>query len=145
MANIKKQIQTYCTYLNTWNASYEAYAKSQDLSYTGLSVLSRVLEKDGCTQKQLSQDCFLPKQTVNVIITSFLKKGWIVLKEIPTDRRNKTIHFTEEGFQKATQIVSNIRKSEQEAMSLLDDTQREQLLALTKIYVEGCENSLKKK
>ena len=68
--NIQAQIKQYDSYLQQWCAGYEDYAKSVGLSYTSLSVLEAIYAQPDCTQKQLCQTCFLPKQTVN----SALKK-----------------------------------------------------------------------
>ena len=74
--NIQAQIKQYDSYLQQWCAGYEDYAKSVGLSYTSLSVLEAIHALPDCTQKQLCQLCFLPKQTVNAVVTSFYKKGW---------------------------------------------------------------------
>lgn len=141
---IREKISQYCNLLHQWNDSYETYAKSVGLSYTSLSVLEALYEKKGCTQKELAENCLLPKQTVNAVITSFLKKEWVKLEELPEDRRIKIVHFTEDGKQTAKEFVSRIRESEQEAMEKLSKEQRESLLALTKTYIESCMTAMKK-
>ena len=142
--DIREKNRQYCNLLHQWNDSYETYAKSAGLSYTSLSVLEALYEKKGCTQKELAENCLLPKQTVNAVITSFLKKGWVKLEELPEDRRIKIVHFTGEGKRTAKDLVSRIRESEQEAMEKLSKEQRESLLALTKTYIESCMTAMKK-
>ncbi len=137
------QINQYSSYLHEWNASYEEYAKSVGLSFTSLTILCAIYRTEQCTQKQLCEQCFLPKQTVNAAVTVFYKKGWIRLEELPEDRRNKTIHFTEAGRQEAERILSKVRQSEQQAMSKLTDAEREILLSATKRYVTGCKEAMK--
>lgn len=137
------QINQYSSYLHEWNASYEEYAKSVGLSFTSLTILCAIYRTEQCTQKQLCEQCFLPKQTVNAAVTAFYKKGWIRLEELPEDRRNKTIHFTETGQQEAQRILSKVRQSEQQAMSKLTDAEREILLSATKRYVTGCKEAMK--
>ena len=141
--NIGGQIAQYCALLHEWNAAYEEYAKSAGFSFTSLSILSAIYEKPNRTQKEIAEDCFLPKQTVNAVITSFYKKGWIKLEELPEDRRNKTVNFTAEGMEKAEEIVSRIRSCEQQAMEKLTAEQREQLLDLTKTYIRSCVSAMK--
>ena len=140
---IRGQIARYCELLHTWNASYEEYAKSVGFSYTSLSVLEAIYEHPDCTQKQLAEICFLPKQTVNAVITSFLKKGWVKLEELPEDRRNKTIHLTEAGEAKAAETITKIHESEHRAMSSLTEEQRRALLELTKAYITRCQQAMK--
>ncbi len=141
--DIREQICEYCSYLQTWNASYEEYAKSVGLSFTSLSILSVIYRTEKCTQKLLSEQCFLPKQTVNAVITSFYKKGWVQLRELPEDRRNKTVHLTETGAVEAERILQKVRQSEQQAMSQLTEEERAVLLSATRRYVTGCKNAMK--
>ena len=116
--SVQNYTNQYCSYIHEWDAVYEEYAKSVGLSYTGLIVLYEIYEIENCTQKKLGEYCFIPKQTVNAVVTSFYKKGWITLEEMPQDRRNKTIHLTEK-----------------KAMEQLSESERETLMSLTKKYV----------
>lgn len=144
---MKKEIQTqiseYCGYLHEWNASYEEYSKSVGLSYTGLTILGELYGHENYTQKELVERCFLPKQTVNAIITSFWKNGWVRLEELPEDRRNKTVNLTEEGRAKAAEILSRVRGSERKAMEQLTEEQREMLVTLTRAYITKCIEAMK--
>lgn len=141
--NHTELIKRYCSYLQEWNASYEEYARSVGLSFTGLSILSALYKTENCTQKILCEQCFLPKQTVNAAVTAFYKKGWVRLEEMPEDRRNKTIRFTEEGKTEAERIVSKIRRCEQYAMEDLTEEERRVLLCATQKYVAGCKKAMK--
>lgn len=140
---IRGQIAQYCELLHAWNASYAEYAKSVGFSYTSLSLLEAIYEEPNCTQKQLAEICSLPKQTVNAVITSFLKKGWVTLEELPEDRRNKTVNLTEAGEAKAVEIVTKIHESEHASMSSLTEDQRKELLTLTKAYITRCQQETK--
>lgn len=140
---IRGQIAQYCELLHAWNASYAEYAKSVGFSYTSLSLLEAIYEEPNCTQKQLAEICFLPKQTVNAVITSFLKKGWVTLEELPEDRRNKTIRLTEAGEAKAAETITKIHESEHRAMSSLTEEQRRALLELTRTYITRCQQAMK--
>ena len=141
--NHNELIKRYCSCLQEWNASYEEYARSVGLSYTALSILSALYKTENCTQKLLCEQCFLPKQTVNATVTAFYKKGWVRLEEMPEDRRNKTIHFTEEGKAEAERIVSKIRQCEQYSMDNLTEEERRVLLCATQKYVAGCKKAMK--
>lgn len=142
-AGIRAQIAQYCNLLHEWNASYEEYAKSTGLSYTSLSVLSAMYSNPGRTQKELAESCFLPKQTVNAVVTSFLKNGWVRLEEMPEDRRNKTVNFTETGMEHAAKIIEKVRECEDKAMEGLTEEQRDALLDLTKMYIRSCSSAMK--
>ena len=138
-----KPIRAYCACLHEWNASYEDYAKSVGLNFTSLSILSALYDTENCTQKMLCEQCFLPKQTVNAAVTTFYKKGWIQMQELPEDRRNKTIHFTEEGQCEAERILQKVHESEQAAMGGLSKEEQDILLSLTRRYITACKNTMK--
>lgn len=139
---INDQITMYCNLLHEWSVAYEAYTKSMGLSNTALDVLTTIYENPNCTQKDIAESCFLPKQTVNAVVTSFLKDGWVKLEELPSDRRNKTVNLTDEGLAKAKEIMTKVHSCEMTAMSQLSETERETLLTLTKTYIHKCSQAM---
>ena len=141
--DIHEQIRLYCACLQEWDASYADYAKSVGLSYTSLMILTAICETPQCTQKYLCEVCFLPKQTVNAVISAFYKKGWLRLEELPEDRRNKTIHLTPLGRDEAGPILERVRLCEQQAMEHLTEQERDVLLSATRRYVSECKNAMK--
>lgn len=144
MDNIAEYIQEYCSCLHEWDAAFEDYAKSVGLSYTSLCILDAIYETDGCTQKQLCSLCFLPKQTANAAVTGFYDKGWLRMRELPEDRRNKALHLTELGRSEAGHILSRLRDCDRIAMGSLTESEQEQLLSLTRRYMLACISAMKK-
>lgn len=132
----------YCNLLNEWYVAYAAYAKSMGLSNTALDILTTIYENPNCTQKDIAESCFLPKQTVNAVVTSFLKDGWVQLEELPSDRRNKTVNLTAEGLAKAREIMDKVHSCEITAMSQLTEDERDTLLKLTKTYIHKCSQAM---
>lgn len=139
---INDQIAMYCNLLNEWYVAYAAYAKSMGLSNTALDILTTIYENPNCTQKDIAESCFLPKQTVNAVVTSFLKDGWVQLEELPSDRRNKTVNLTAEGLAKAREIMDKVHSCEITAMSQLTEDERDTLLKLTKTYIHKCNQAM---
>lgn len=139
---INDQIAMYCNLLNEWYMAYAAYAKSMGLSNTALDILTTIYENPNCTQKDIAESCFLPKQTVNAVVTSFLKDGWVQLEELPSDRRNKTVNLTAEGLAKAREIMDKVHSCEITAMSQLTEDERDTLLKLTKTYIHKCSQAM---
>lgn len=134
---IVKQVSQFCEEYHVINMVYEDYARTLDISYTSLQILTMIMFTKECTQKVICEKTFLPKQTVNAVVTGFYKKGIIELREMPSDRRNKTIHLTEEGTKYAGQIIPQIRKAEYAAFEKLTSEQRENLLEAIRIYGIG--------
>lgn len=132
--DIENQVQQFCDAWQELNMIYEDYARSIDVPYTNLYILNMLARVDGCTQKTICEKTFLPRQTVNTIITSFYKNGWITLQEIPEDRRVKAIHLTAEGSAYAERVIPQIRRAELTAMEALTPQQRTALLENIRIY-----------
>lgn len=132
--SMEDQVRQFCDAWQELNMIYEDYARSIDVPYTNLYILSLITRIDGCTQKTICEKTFLPRQTVNTIVTGFYKKHWIILRELPEDRRTKTIHLTEEGKEYTQKIIPQIQKAELAAMEKLTEEQRKALLEGIRIY-----------
>jgi DNA-binding MarR family transcriptional regulator len=118
------------------NAQYEAYAKRFGLSLSTLSVFRVIFKHDGnCTQKTIHERTFLPKQTINAIVTGLLRHGVIRMSELDSDRRHKVIHFTDEGRKFALEIIQKVENAESKAMESLDEAQRTAMLSASKSYL----------
>lgn len=143
-AKLQEQVRAYWENWQELNMIYEEYARSLGLSYTSLKILSIITSsQEDCTQKTICQKSFLPKQTVNTVITSFLKQGFIRLAELPSDRRTKVILLTEEGKAYTDKVISKIRRVEYRAMEQLNEEERIALLESTRLYAEGCQKFMK--
>ena len=125
---------------------YEDYARSLEIPYTSLCILSMLTQIENCTQKMICERTLLPKQTVNTVITGFYKSGMIELRELPEDRRTKTIHLTKKGQAYAQKTIPHIRDAEYRAMERLSDAQRQALLEGMDIYCKAfCEEMMTEK
>ena len=90
---------------------FSEYAASVGVTFAAFKVLGIIYKRKTCTQKDIIQLTYLPKQTVNAIINNFNKQG--IIKEpfeSKNDKRNKVITFTEKGQIYAEEIISKIRR-----------------------------------
>lgn len=133
---LENQINEFCNTLNSINRVYEDFSKSVNIPYTTLEILDVIIKKENCTQKAICEHTFLPKQTVNNVITSFYRNGIVELKELQWDRRNKTVHLTEKGKEFADNLMPKVRNAEYKAMKNLSAEQRDNLLKGIKDYYE---------
>lgn len=132
--DIEEQARRFCDAWQDLTMVYEDYARSVDVPYTSLYILSLIARVDGCTQKVICDKTFLPRQTVNTVVTGFYKKGLVALREFPGDRRMKTIHLTKAGEAYAARVIPRIHEAELAAMEALTSEQRESLLEGIRIY-----------
>lgn len=108
-----EQLNRYYCVWQEYNYVYEEWAKSHGMSVNSLLVLSAIHEGgNDCTQRKISQRWMIPKQTINMILKEFERKGLVELLPMQEDKRNKLIQFTPAGDEYADGIISKLRKAE---------------------------------
>ena len=118
------------------NHVYEEYAKKHDLTYISMFVLQLI--DDGTTQKELCDTLYFPKQTVNKVILSFEKKGYVTLTENPDDGRARSIMLTEKGRTFQREVISRIEKAELETFASLTEQEQQTMTDLWDKYTTIC-------
>ena len=99
------------------NAIYDEWAKAHGLSSNELLFLYSLYEADNhCTQREISQRWFIPKQTINTILKDFERKGYVRLSSSADDKRNKLIRLTPAGMDYAKGIIEELRAKELHVM-----------------------------
>ena len=132
---VDEKARAFCSAWQSLSTIYEDYARKCGISYNSLYILNAVRSIENCTQKQICERTLLPKQTVNNVITAFLKSGYIELREFPENRRIKTIHLTKKGQEYADTLIPHIHEADCRAMNALTDGQQDALLQLMETYV----------
>ena len=127
------------------DAAYEKYAKSKGLTYLSLMVLEEIYELgDGCTQKQISDDTHYPKQSINLVVKSFLDDGYIELKELPENRKNKGIALTDKGRHFCDDVIVPLLWQEEQAIVEIGEAESRELTRLLELYGKAyCEKLTK--
>ena len=125
--------------------AYEAYAKSKGLTYLSLMVLDVIYALgDGCTQKQISEDTHYPKQSINLVVKSFLEDGIIELRELPENRKNKGITLTEKGHPLCDEVIVPLLRQEEAVMLEMGEKESAELLRLVELYGDAYCKLIKK-
>lgn len=84
---------------------YYDLAKRHGESYFGMWVLEEIGDRpEGVTQKQLCEILYSPKQTVNSLVASYVRRGLVETKPNSSDGRSKLHVLTEEGKAKLEAI-----------------------------------------
>lgn len=126
---IEQQANTFCKTWQSIDRMFAVYAKSVDLTYMSLTVLEILYAApQGCTQKRICALSHYTKQSVNMMIKSFLEEGYVELKELPDDRRNKGVRLSPKGLSYAGPIIEALWKAEEKALEKFTAEQREHLL-----------------
>lgn len=78
-------------------ALYVKWAASHGINYPELTVFYALVTKGPATQKNISENYGLPKQTVNRCIRDLEKKEYVRLETGKHDKREKSVILTKEG------------------------------------------------
>ncbi len=139
--NRPKNLKRFYLAWQRLNHVYEEYAKNHGLTYISMFVLQLI--DDGTTQKELCDTLFFPKQTVNKVILSFEKKGYVTLVENPGDRRARSIMLTEKGLAFQKQVISRIEKAELETFASLTEQEQQIMTDIWDKYTAVCISKIK--
>lgn len=133
--DLDEKVRAFCNAWQSLSMIYEDYARKAGISYNSLYILYAIEQTQSCTQKFICEKTLLPKQTVNNVITTFYKNGYIELLELPENRRIKTIHLTAEGKQYANALIPHIYEADRKAMEALTEEQQDLLIQLMDTFV----------
>ena len=114
---IKNRIDIINQKIKELNALYRAAAIKSGISDGEISIWSLLL----CSEKEYSQQdladiLYLPKQTVNSIISNLVKKRFVFLEHVPGTRNRKDVRLTKEGRAYGESRVMWIFQAEEKAM-----------------------------
>lgn len=88
-----------------------------------------------CSQQDICDMWSLSKQTVNSIMSNWVKKGFAFLEAVPDNRKKKFIRLTDEGRAFGKTIVNKICHAEQCAFEKLSAQERQACIDLLGKYV----------
>lgn len=118
---VNKYVNQYCHLRDVQYAAYTKWARRHNLTTNELFVLDLIwFAPEGCSQSYICERMSATKQTISAIIKKFLKLRYITFTEDTKDRRNKIIHFTNEGYEYTKKIIPPAAKAENDAMAELD-------------------------
>lgn len=134
----------YDVYWGT-NSLYENWAKEYGLTINSLFTLYIIHEyPEQCTLRFLCEKLLFPKQTVNAILNSFERKGYLIRETAKDDRRSKIILLTPAGQQYADLLLSDLLDFEQEAFRHMSLEEREGLIRGNQAFYHNLKDALNK-
>ena len=135
MEKIKEQLSQLNKTSNKSVALYHKVARSIGISDSSLGVLYAQLDAEvPCSQFDLCNEWFIPKQTINTAVAALQKKGMVFLSPIPGTRNKKNIAFTKYGKDFAEKTVGILRMAELDALAELSPEERELYIRLNEKY-----------
>lgn len=82
-----------------------------DMTFEMLQIMHSLWTRQGVSQQYLAKKTAKDKACLTNLINNLEKKGWVIRKEDPSDRRNRLICLTPEGEEISNQIkplINNI-------------------------------------
>lgn len=122
--------------------AYAMWAKVHGLNYHEVLIFYAMRDNEECTQKQIADSYRLPKQTVNNIITSLKKAGYIELVSGKKNAKEKVLTLTEKGNAYYQQLMEPIMEFETLASEKMGIEQIRQMTALAMQFGQILEESI---
>ena len=123
---------------------YHQYAKRQGISDTALWLLYSLYEDGaGYTQRELCSAWHYPPQTINSALKNLVNQGYIQLKPVEGNQKNKRIALTETGKELMREVISPLIQAEKRTFQRLEKSERDTLLSLTHKYVSLLKGEVK--
>lgn len=123
---------------------YHEFAKSHGVNYNTLAVLYTCYINKECTQRAVTTEWYVPKQTVNTICKELIEKGLLNKERSSGDHRETIISLTEKGLHFAAPIVEKLLSIEREIIKGMGDDGALDFLKKYKAYSDILVNEFKK-
>lgn len=122
------------------DAVYHEVAVRLGLSDSSFDILYAIVRLgEGCTQKDISNEVLLSKQTLNSSIHKLAERG---LLELRVSGRNTHIHLTDEGRELVKAKIEPVFKAEGQALDVVGVENVREFLRIAKLYQEALRDSL---
>ncbi|OAM30845.1 MULTISPECIES: MarR family winged helix-turn-helix transcriptional regulator [Eikenella] len=128
------------------DAVFDDWITQLGLSYTHFAVLYSLaaVPEGQCTQKQICQEYFLPKQTVFNVCKEYREKGWIEFHPSTTDKRERIMLLTEAGRAQAEPVMARTNRMCDNAIAAFGKKKTEQMFALMSEFCQICRTEMGK-
>lgn len=106
--DFQNELTRYFVLWRQCNAMYERWSKKYGFSCNEILVLNFMFQNSGCTQKNISENLSISKQTVNMILKRFEKEEYVKMTTSRTDKRSKLLQLTEKGIDTANYVLDEL-------------------------------------
>ncbi len=118
--NYREQMNRINAHIGKITKLYYDIAKSQGISYNAMMVLYTLEQTQSCTQKQIAEECGLPKQSVNSIIKNLHNAGHVELLT-GKNKKEKLVAFTDTGKTYADEMLEPIFAIEEHVLQRMGE------------------------
>lgn len=132
MDNHRNEIRRLMISVNQIEGLYYSAAKKLGIKENALTFLYALDDGKSHSQKQICDEWFIPRSTINTIVKECVNAGYITLVN-ENHSKEKKVAITERGKLHAQEVLQTIYRAEQNAMT---DT----LMKFTPDFVEAMEH-----
>ena len=111
---------------------YADWARNCGISCQELRILYILRRRGACTQRDICRGGYIPKQTVNNVITALERAGYVTLLRDGEDRREKKISLTKNGLEYADRFAAPLLAAEKAAFKKMGN---ERVLLLSELLL----------
>lgn len=133
-------------YISEIDHLIENWIKRLGSNYNHFAVLYTLANtpEGECTQKQICEEWYLPKQTVSNICKDYREKGWIEFHDSPTDKRERILRLTDDGKAQAEPLWQATQTMCDNTFKTFGKQKTARLLALMAEFAQVCEKEIEK-
>lgn len=140
---MSRQLIEFNHIFKEFNDIYREAAVKVKLSMSGFDILYSICEMgDGCLQRDISQTCCIPKQTVNSSIRKLEQDGYLTLEK--GKGRDMHIHLTQKGQKLMEEKIYPVIEAENHAFSSMSEEDCKKMLELYEKYNTALRNNVRK-
>lgn len=137
------QIKAIYSAMNRVIGAYNRWSRKRaDNQYT-IEALYLLLTEGPITQKRYIEEFDVPKQSINNVILSLKKRGFIEMRQSEEDKRAKIIMLTEEGRHYATELLLPLFEVEAAVARKVGEPLMSQLTKALTIFSDTLESEFK--
>lgn len=142
--SINASLQEYNRIYKEINKLYHQVAQKLGLSNSAFDIFYTLCEfgEEGCSQKDICEATFLPKQTVHSAIQNLAKEGLVALT--PGKGRSVIITLSSLGKEKILPLMAPVFAQESASFDAMTSKDAKKLLTLSNMYVSHLRDSFSK-
>ena len=114
------------------------------MSYNTLAVLYTSYINNGCTQKRVTPEWYVPKQTVSTICKELISEGLLSKVRGDNDHRETIVSLTEKGREYTAPIVEELLAIESGIIARLGDDGAREFVEIYSAFSEIMDSEFSK-
>ena len=143
-SNITAELVSIHSAISRVNGLYAKWAQKHNINFYAMHIFYFLQKRGSVTQKQISEDSKIPKQSINNVIITLKNDGYISIVPGDRDKREKFIVLTEKGRCYVDEKLTPLLEIEERVLQKMGEELVKQLIASTTAYGDFFEQEMLK-